>query len=76
MSRSLITQVVTLVAVLGLVAPAAATDRESKRWASKVPLGSQMPELNAKDHLGNDHSLETLSGQRGFLLLFNRSSDW
>lgn len=75
-SRSIATHAFALLAALALVAPAADADRESKRWASKVPVGSQMPEINAKDHLGNDHTLATLSGQRGFLLLFNRSSDW
>lgn len=76
MSRLFMLQVLTLVAALALVALPADADRESRRWASKVPLGSQMPEVNAKDHLGKDHTLQTLSGQRGFLLLFNRSSDW
>ncbi len=39
-------------------------------------LGSQLPKLEANDHTGAPRNLDNLAGERGLLLLLNRSADW
>ena len=50
-----------------------ASDYASK-WGPEV--GSWSPLLDAPDHRGKTQSLSTLAGQKGLLLIFNRSVDW
>ena len=39
-------------------------------------LGSALPKLEANDHTGVLRNLDNLAGERGLLLLLNRSADW
>ncbi|MCZ6619924.1 MAG: hypothetical protein O7E57_17535 [Gammaproteobacteria bacterium] len=43
-------------------------------WGPAV--GSVLPRLEANDHTGTPRNLENLAGERGLLLLLNRSADW
>lgn len=45
-------------------------------WASDYPVGSALPVLEAPDQNGNMHTLASLTGDTGLLLVFNRSFDW
>ena len=38
--------------------------------------GSQIPQLAAPDHTGQPQTLDSLSGDKGLLLVFSRSADW
>jgi len=38
--------------------------------------GSQAPQLAANDHTGQPQTLDSLSGDKGLLLVFSRSADW
>ena len=46
----------------------------ASKWGPEV--GSSSPILDAPDHRGKTQSLSTLAGQKGLLLIFNRSVDW
>ena len=41
-----------------------------------LPLGSDAPEIHARDTLGNQTDLEALMGSRGLLLVFVRPIEW
>ncbi len=43
-------------------------------WGPDV--GSILPSLEANDHTGAVRNLDNLAGERGLLLLLNRSADW
>lgn len=45
-------------------------------WAPDFPEGSSLPVLEAPDQDGNVQTLETLSGEKGIVLMFSRSFDW
>lgn len=45
-------------------------------WAPGLPVGSDIPPLEAVDQNGAGHTLATLAGDKGLVLLFNRSFDW
>ena len=45
-------------------------------WAPDFPEGSSIPVLAAPDQNGNIQTLETLTGEKGIILLFSRSFDW
>jgi len=45
-------------------------------WAPDYPVGATIPILEAPDQNGDIQTLETLSGENGILLMFNRSFDW
>jgi len=39
-------------------------------------VGEQVPNFNLPDQNGLRHTLETVRGQNGSLILFHRSADW
>ena len=39
-------------------------------------LGSRMPAFDARDQNGDKHSLQSLLGPKGAIILFFRSADW
>lgn len=43
-------------------------------WGPTV--GSPLPLLAANDHTGTAQSLDSLTGDKGLLLVFSRSADW
>lgn len=45
-------------------------------WAPDFPVGSTIPVLEAPDQNGEAQTLDTLKGEKGILLVFNRSFDW
>lgn len=40
------------------------------------PLGSRMPGFTLRDQNGQAHSLQSLLGPKGAVILFFRSADW
>lgn len=45
-------------------------------WAPDYPVGATIPLLEAPDQDGVTRTLDTLTGEKGLLLVFNRSFDW
>jgi hypothetical protein len=41
-----------------------------------LDVGRKAPAFSARDQFGQQHSLETLKGRNGTVLLFFRSADW
>ena len=61
--------------VLTLAAPFAAADAEfAAGWGPD--LGTAAPLLNAVDQDGKPQTLESMKGENGLLVVFNRSVDW
>jgi hypothetical protein len=52
------------------------TQGHAAEWASDLPDGSTLPMLAAPDTQGVLQTNDTLMGENGLLLQFNRSSDW
>lgn len=48
----------------------------ASEWSPEFPVGTPFPELSLADQQGNQHTLKTLMGRRGMLLLFTRSAVW
>ena len=46
----------------------------AEAWGPSV--GSKVPMLSALDQDGNQQNLQSLSGSKGLLFIFNRSVDW
>ncbi len=40
------------------------------------PIGSRMPSFTLRDQNGQTHSLQSLLGPKGAVILFFRSADW
>jgi hypothetical protein len=40
------------------------------------PIGSRMPDFTLRDQNGKPHSLQSLLGPKGAVILFFRSADW
>jgi len=40
------------------------------------PVGSRMPDFTLRDQNGQAHSLQSLLGPKGAVILFFRSADW
>ena len=45
-------------------------------WAPDLPVGASIPMLEAPDQNGIVQNLASLSGEKGLVLVFNRSFDW
>ena len=60
--------------VLAFSIPLTAWSDYRDDWGPDV--GSMLPMLAANDHTGAPRTLENLAGERGLLLLLNRSADW
>ena len=41
-----------------------------------LPVGQKAPDFSLRDQFGHEHSLESLRGPKGTVLLFFRSADW
>ena len=68
-----VTRLSVLVLLMALSHGGYAADYANK-WGPDV--GSSSPILDAPDHRGKTQSLSSLAGQKGLLLIFNRSVDW
>ena len=63
------------VAVPSVASNEAATEQTfASAWGPAT--GSQIPKLAASDHTGQPQTLDSLSGDKGLLLVFSRSADW
>jgi hypothetical protein len=60
-----------VVAVLGWLPQA-----HAEEWAPALLNGATLPAIEAPDTLGQIQTNETLMGENGLLMQFNRSSDW
>lgn len=45
-------------------------------WAESQPLGSKLPDFSILDTDGRPVSLSRVTGKKGTLLFFSRSTDW
>ena len=63
--------------LLGFSTLAAAQSREAIDVASLGPqIGERVPDFNLPDQSGQVHSLDSILGPNGVMLLFFRSADW
>mgnify|MGYP001277686438 FL=1 len=60
-----------------LVSVSNAVEREPILVADLGPqIGDQVPEFRLPDQNGQTHSLDSIMGPNGAMLLFHRSADW
>ena len=60
-----------------LVSVSNAAEREAILVADLGPqIGDQVPEFRLPDQNGQTHSLDSIMGPNGAMLLFHRSADW
>jgi len=60
-----------------LVSVSNAAEREPILVADLGPqIGDQVPEFRLPDQNGQTHSLDSIMGPNGAMLLFHRSADW
>lgn len=63
--------------LLGFSTLAAAPPREAIDVASLGPqIGERVPDFNLPDQSGQVHSLDSIMGPNGVMLVFFRSADW
>ncbi len=63
--------------LLGFSTLAAAQSREAIDVASLGPqIGERVPDFNLPDQSGQVHSLDSIMGPNGVMLVFFRSADW
>ena len=60
--------------VAGLSQFAVADEEYAAAWGPAI--GARAPLLDAQDHNGSQQTLDSLSGENGVLVVFNRSVDW
>jgi cytochrome oxidase Cu insertion factor (SCO1/SenC/PrrC family) len=65
-----------LVSLLPLGALAQSTSQTDFAWAPHFNTGDRFPAANLTDHTGQAVNLADLSGERGYLIAFNRSVVW
>ncbi len=63
--------------LLGFSTLAAAQPREAVEVASLGPqVGERVPDFSLPDQSGQVHSLDSIMGPNGVMLVFYRSADW
>ena len=62
--------------LLPLIALTIATNILADDWAPEIAIGQPLPEISAMDQNGKHWDNQSLSGKKGYLLLFNRSIVW
>ena len=63
--------------LLGFSTLAVAQSREAIDVASLGPqIGERVPDFNLPDQSGQVHSLDSIMGPNGVMLVFFRSADW
>jgi len=45
-------------------------------WAPELPVGTEIPAIEAPDQNGETKTFSDLTGENGLLLMFSRSFDW
>ncbi len=75
--KSLIRLLLVLCAALILPVQAQETQRQAIDVASLGPqVGERVPDFSLPDQNGEVHTLESVMGSNGVMLLFHRSADW
>ena len=75
--RIQIRTIVLATLLLGFSTLAAAQSREAIDVASLGPqIGERVPDFNLPDQSGQVHSLDSIMGPNGVMLVFFRSADW
>ena len=77
----MINRIITALSVscllLAISAQAAESSREIVDVASLGPqVGESVPDFRLQDQFGNYHTLDSIMGPNGAMLLFHRSADW
>ena len=64
--------------VLLTVGPVSAQDAQSRIDVSRLgpQVGERVPDFSLTDQAGRRHTLQTIMGPRGAMLVFVRSADW
>ena len=63
--------------LLGFSTLAAAQSREAVEVATLGPqVGERVPDFSLPDQSGQAHSLDSIMGPNGVMLVFYRSADW
>ena len=70
---NLVQRIIVLLLFTGIWTTASAQDFD---WAPDFPVGATIPVLEAPDQNGDVQTLDSLTGDKGILLVFNRSFDW
>ncbi|MDG2175804.1 MAG: redoxin domain-containing protein [Gammaproteobacteria bacterium] len=66
-------RIIVLLLFTGIWTSASAQDFD---WAPDFPVGATIPVLEAPDQNGEVQTLDSLTGDKGILLVFSRSFDW
>ena len=66
----------TIIAASFLLSAAAYAEDQSASWAAEFPVGSTMPAFKLADQSKQAWHNVKLSGENGYLILFNRSVVW
>ena len=61
---------------LSLSPIASAQEAQAPQWAPDFLVGSSLPEFSAQDQNGDVRSFADLKGEKGLVLVFNRSFKW
>lgn len=56
--------------------PSDSTDQNNAEWAADYPVGSELGDFLAVDQDGQEQVFTNLVGEKGLLILFNRSAVW
>jgi len=72
---------IVLAGLLSLLLVGTATAQDSSRQFIEVEslgpqIGEQVPDFSLPDQNGQIHTLESIMGPNGAMLLFHRSADW
>jgi cytochrome oxidase Cu insertion factor (SCO1/SenC/PrrC family) len=51
-------------------------EAQNEGAVSGIAIGEKAPAFELKDQNGRTHTLKSLMGRKGLLLVFNRSADW
>lgn len=51
-------------------------EAQNEGATSGIAIGESAPGFELKDQLGRSHTLKSLMGPKGLLLVFTRSADW
>ena len=65
---------VVIALLMSFAHTAVAEDDYAKQWGPKV--GTPLPAIAAADETGATRDFDSLAGENGLLILFNRSASW
>ena len=68
--------VIAIVSLLWLMPAQAEPDANSFEWAPEFNVGDTFPDFSLRDQNGEAQNAASLSGDKGYLISFNRSVVW